>query len=218
MSEFVLYGVPGSPYVRSALVGLEEKVADWRLAPLAFGSLGSPEHLERHPFGRIPVLEHGDFVLYETQAILRYLDRIIPAPPLTPTEPRAEARMNQICGIADWYVMKDVSAAIVFPRLVAPRFGLPVDETAIAEALPRARVCIAELDRLLGENAFMAGDRLSIADLVLAPQLAFFGDAPEGADLLAATPNLARWVERMNARPSMVATTWERLAATAEAA
>jgi glutathione S-transferase len=218
MSEFIVYGVPGSPYVRSALLGLEEKGADWRLAPLEFGGHKSAEHLGRHPFGRMPVLEHGDFVLYETQAILRYLDTIIPAPPLTPRAPRAEARMNQICGIADWYVMKDVSASIVFPRLVAPRFGLSVDEAAIAEALPRARVCIGELSRLLGTGAFMAGDRISIADLLLAPQLAFLDETAEGAALLADAPNLAGWIASMNARPSMAATTWERLAALAQAA
>ena len=75
MSEFTIYGVPGSPYVRAALLGLEEKGCDWRFHAMAFGAFKAPEHLQRHPFGRIPVMDHGDFRLYEVQAILRYLDR-----------------------------------------------------------------------------------------------------------------------------------------------
>jgi len=91
---------------------------------MPFGAFAAPEHLIRHPFGHIPVMDHGDFRLYEMQAILRYLDRIIPEPSLTPRDPRAEARMNQICGITDWYFMPQVSAPITFQCLV----GRPVDE------------------------------------------------------------------------------------------
>ena len=141
MDEFVVWGVPGSPYVRAALLGLEEKGAPWRLARLGPGDSKSPAHLARHPFGRMPVVDHGDFRLYEVQAILRYLDRIIPEPSLTPAEPKAEARMNQLAGIADWYFLPQVSSAIAFQRVVAPRFGLPVDEAKIAAGLPGARRC-----------------------------------------------------------------------------
>jgi glutathione S-transferase len=72
MNDFVVYGVPGSPYLRSALLGLHEKGAAYRLAVLGtdLGRARSEEHLKLHPFGRIPILTHGDFRLYETQAIL----------------------------------------------------------------------------------------------------------------------------------------------------
>lgn len=211
MSEFVIHGVPGSPYVRAALLGLEEKGASWRLAALSFGGARTPDYLALNPFGRMPTLQHGDFTLYETQAIMRYLDRIIPSPPLTPADPRAEARMNQIIGVTDWYVMPNVSSGIVFPRVVGPRFGLPADEARIAENLPKAVVCLGEVARLLGDQTFMAGEAVSIADLMLAPQLSFLEEAPEGAQLLAPHANLRAWIGRMNARPSLAATTWERL-------
>ncbi|MFW1447746.1 glutathione S-transferase N-terminal domain-containing protein, partial [Vibrio parahaemolyticus] len=69
------YGIPGSPYLRSVLLGLQEKGAGYRLAVFGrdLGAARSEEHLQIHPFGRIPILDHGDFRLYETQAILRYL-------------------------------------------------------------------------------------------------------------------------------------------------
>jgi glutathione S-transferase len=207
MSQLTVYGIPGSPYFRAALVGLEEKALPYRVVALPLGGHKSPEHLARHPFGRVPALEHGDFRLYETQAILRYLDRISPEPAFVPKDSRAEARANQLAGIADWYVMPDISSPIVFQRLVAPQFGLPVDEARLQAAIPRAEVCMAELSRLLGDQPFMAGEALSIADIVLAPQLEYFTAVEEGWPMFEPHPNLLAWVGRMSARPSMAATT-----------
>jgi glutathione S-transferase len=211
MSEFIVHSIPGSPYGRAVLTALVEKGASYRLAPLAMGAWRSEPHISRQPFGRVPAFEHDGFMLYETQAILRYLDRIIPSPPLTPAEPRAEARMNQVIGIADAYVMHDISSPIVFQRLIAPQFGMPVDEARFASALPKAKVCIDELGRLLGDHAYMAGDAVSIADLLLAAHLAFITGVDECRAMLAAQPRLQTWLDRMNARPSMIVTTPEKL-------
>ena len=211
MAEFVLHGIPGSPYVRAALLGLEEKGADYRLAAIHPPQHKATEYLARQPFGRVPALDHGDFRLYETQAILRYLERVIPEPRLTPTDVEAEARMNQVIGITDCYVMHDISSPIVFQRLIAPQFGIPVDEARFADALPRAKVCIDEIARLLGGQTYMAGGTVTIADLHLAAHLAFVPGVDEGRDMLARHPNLEAWLDRMNARPSMAATTMETL-------
>src|SRR5215510_10535076 len=172
MSDFIVHGVPGSPFLRSVQLGLEEKGARYRLAAMAPGESKSAAHLKRHPFGRIPAFEHGDFQLYETQAILRYLDDVIPEPALEPADPRAAARMNQIIGINDWYFFPKAAAMIVFQRIVGPAlFGMTADEAVCAAAVPIARVCVEELERLIGTQPFLAGDRLSIADIMLAPQL-----------------------------------------------
>jgi glutathione S-transferase len=212
MSAFIVYGIPGSPYLRSVLAGLEEKALPYRLVALAPGQHKSPEHLERHPFGRVPVIDHGDFRLYETQAILRYLDAIRPEPAFVPADPRQTARMNQIAGIVDWYFFPQVSATIGFERIVKPALmGAAADEAIVAAAVPKARICLAELARLKGENAYLAGDAVSIADLMLAPQLDFVARTPEGEALLKDS-SLAGWLARMLARPSLQATTWERVA------
>jgi glutathione S-transferase len=206
MSDIVVYGTPGSPFLRAVEVGLREKGAAYRLQPLAPTETKSEEHLKRHPFGRMPAFAHGDFALYETQAILRYLDDVFPEPPWQPADPRKAARMNQIIGINDWYFFPRAAAGIAFQRFVGPvLLGLPTDEAAIEAALPMARTCVTELERLLGDQIFLAGDQLTIADIMLAPQVDFFADTPEGSSLLAGT-KLAAWLERMNARDSMVAT------------
>ncbi len=154
----------------------------------------------------MPLLEHGDFILYETQAILRYIDAEFPEPALQPSDPRAAARMNQIVGINDWYFFPEVAAVIVFNRIIGPALlGLAPNEVAIEGAMPMARTCIVELDRLLGTQPFLAGETISIADLILAAQLDLFAETPEGESLLKGT-RLKSWLVRMNERPSMQAT------------
>ena len=219
MSEFTVHSVPGSPFGRAVLATLEEKGAAYRLAPLPAGGHRSPEHLARHPFGRVPVLEHEGFSLYETQAILRYLERIAPCPSLTPADPKAAARMDQLMNVNDWYLFQGVGDVIGFQRIVGPRLmGLTPDEKAIEAAMPKAGAVFAELARLLAENSWFAGDTMSLADLLLAPHIEFLTSTPEWARLGAPHANIVAWLARMEARPSMQATTWSRVAALAESA
>jgi len=204
--EIVVHLVPGSPFARAVLVGLEEKRLPYRLQPMRPGDSKSEAYLRLHPFGRIPTFEHGDFRLYETQAILRYLDDVFPAPALQPKAPRRRARMNQIIGINDWYFFPKVAAGIVFHRIVGPiLLKTQPDEAAIAAAMPMARLCVGEIERLLGDQPFLAGDSFTIADIMLAPQLDLFAATPEGKSLLAGT-KLSAWLARMQSRPSMLAT------------
>ena len=212
MREIVVYGVPGSPYLRSALLALHEKGAPYRLAVLGRDiEARSEDHLRRHPFGRVPILEHGDFRLYETQAIVRYLDAVLPGPALQPQEPCTAARMNQIAGIVDWYVFPAISVGITAERFLSQRFwNRGPDEANIAQAVPRAQVCLRELGRLLGSSEFLTGESLSIADLMLAPQLLFFRGTPEAEQLMRGT-SLDAWLKRMQARPSIQATEVDRL-------
>ena len=206
MSEFVIHGVPGSPFMRAVCMAMEEKGAPYRVQAMGPGDSRNPEHLRRHPFGRIPAIEHGDFQLYETQAIVRYIDAVFPGPSLQPTDPRAAARMNQIIGVNDWYLFPQVIAVIVFQRLVGPiLMGLQPNEEAIAAAVPNAQRCIGELNRLLGDSTFLVGETLSLADIILAAQLAYLPATPEGAIILKGT-KLEAWLNRMIARPSMQAT------------
>ncbi len=216
MSEFVVHSHPGSPFGRAVMATLEEKGAPFRLARLA---PKSPEHLALHPFGRIPIFEHDGFRLYETQAILRYLDRVLPDPTLTPFDAKRAARMDQLMNINDWYLFQGVGNVIIFHRVVGPKvMGITPDEDAIKAAMPKARVVFDELARLLGQQPYFVGDTITLADLMLAPAVEFFTQTPEWTALGAPHANLGAWLARMQARPSMKATTWERLAMIAEAA
>ncbi len=218
MSALTVHSIPGSPFGRSVLLALEEKGARYRFVRVAPGALKGAEHLALHPFGRVPVLEDGDFRLYETQAILRHLDRTLPGPALTPAEPRAAARVDQLLNINDWYLFQGVNAVIGFQRIVGPRIlGLVPDEQAIAAAMPKAHAVVHELAELLGTQRFFAGESVSLADLALGAQLDFLRATPEWAVLAAGRPNLDAWLRRLDARPSFAATTWERVEGLARA-
>ena len=143
MSTFVVHTVPGSPAARAVMATLIEKGASFRVTGLAPGELKAEPHISRHPFGKMPVLEHDDFTLYETQAILRYLERALPSPPLIPQEPTDAARMDQIMGISDWYLFQGVNNVIGFHRIVGPRLmGL----TPMRLRFPRQ--CLAHMSYL----------------------------------------------------------------------
>jgi len=216
MREFIVHSHPGSPFGRSVMATLEEKGEPFQLARLV---PKSPEHLALHPFGRMPIFEHDGFRLYETQAILRYLDRVLPTPALTPRDPRCAARMDQVMNINDWYLFQGVGNVIVFHRVVGPRvMGTTPDEDAIKGAMPKAQLVFDELARLLAQQPYFAGEAISLADLMIAPAMEFFTQTPEWSVLGAPHANLVAWLARMQARSSMKATTWERLSATAEAA
>ena len=219
MSEFTVHSIPGSPFGRSVLAMLEEKKAPYRLAPVAPGTLKTPEYLALHPFGRVPVLVHNGFKLYETQAILRYLDRVLPQPALTPSDVKRAARMDQVMNINDWYLFHGVGNVIIFHRVIGPQvLGLTPDEDAIKAAMPKAHAVFDELASLLGEQSYFAGDTLSLADLLLAPAVDFFTTIPEWTVLGAPHANLVAWMKRMQERPSLKATTWERVTDLAKAA
>lgn len=122
--------------------------------------------------------------------------------------------------INDWYLFQGVGNVIGFQRIIKPRLlGQAPDEALIAAAMPKALLVYDVLAKQLGNKAYLVGESLTLADLLLAPQVNMFREIPEWEPLTAQHPNVRAWIDRMNTRPSMQATTWERLAAaTARAA
>jgi glutathione S-transferase len=203
MAETTLYGLHASPYVRAARLGLEEKGVAYDLVEFPVSEMKQQPHLSRQPFGRIPAFEHKGFPLYETQAILRYVDAAFPGPALQPTDARQAARMNQIMGIVDAYMFMDVSFGISYQRLMAPKHGKAPDEARVRDSVPKARVVIEALDQLKGDNAFMAGEAVSLADLMVAPHYYYLSLTPEGRDILGPHERLRRWWQTMATRESI---------------
>lgn len=213
-----VHTVPGSPYGRAALIACIEKNAPYRLAPLGPGGNRQPAHLARHPFGRIPAIDDDGFGVYETQAIIRYIDATCGAPgALTPSDPKAAARMNQAIGVVDCYLFADGGAkTLVFGRVVAPKLGMSVGEEAIVASIPKARHAVEVLAGFLEASPYLAGDDFTLADVHTGPQIDLLSECDEGAAMIAGTP-LEGWLERLRARPSFAATTWPRLAEAAAA-
>src|SRR5207248_8696703 len=149
MGRPIVYGPAGSTYVWSTRMALAEKGVAHELVEVGFGQHREEPHLSRHPFAKVPAFEHDGLKLYETQAILRYIDEGFPVAPLQSTDLHQFSRMNQIIGIVDAYAGPSIAAGILFNRMLAPRFGLPVEEAALTAALPRALLGVAALSPLL---------------------------------------------------------------------
>src|SRR5262249_32826789 len=122
MSEFIILGYPVSPFLRSVAMVLEEKGVPYQVRDFGPGGIGCEAHRQVHPFARIPAIDEGGYRLYETQAILRYIDAKFPDPPLQPVRPEAIGRMNQIIGINDCYLFPQVARTIVGERIMRPAF------------------------------------------------------------------------------------------------
>ena len=206
MARPIVFGPAGSTYVWSVRLALAEKGVAHELIEVPFGAHREEPHLSRHPFAKVPAFEHDGFALYETQAILRYIDEGFPVSPLQPTDLHQFSRMNQIIGIVDAYAWPAIAAGVLFNRMLAPRFGLPVDEAAIAAALPQARLCLSEFARLAGNQPFLAGEAITLADLMVSPLLWYFEKLPEGEGQMAEHPRLKAWLRRMEARQSFAVT------------
>jgi glutathione S-transferase len=203
MGKPTLYGHPNSPYVRAARMTLHEKGVDYELAVLDFAGLATPEHRRRHPFGKMPAFQHDDLTVFESDAICRYVDEAFPGPRLQPATPAGRARMTQWVSVYNSYCFNPIAKDIFFQRIVGPRFfGRPTDEAVIAAAVPVVEHRLALLDAVLAEDAFLAGDRVSIADLILLPAITLLSLTPEGPKLLPKAPGVTAWKQRMDARQS----------------
>lgn len=200
-----LYGLARSVYTRIARLALEEKGVAYTLHETEiFGPEGVPgDHLERHPFGRIPAFRHGDFGLYETGAITRYVDEAFPGPRLQPDDAVRRARMNQIISVLDAYAYRPMVWGVVVPRMRRRPGDPEPDEAKIAESMAAAARALDALDGLAAGVAHLAGPDVTLADLHAYPVLSCFAYAPEGAALLRRHERLYRWMRVMQQRGSV---------------
>jgi len=200
-----LFGAPYSVYVRAVRLTLAEKGVPYRLQPVdIFAPDGPPtDYLQRHPFGRIPAFQHGEFCLYEAGAIMRYLDEAFAGPALQPSDPAPRARMNQVISILDAYTYRTWVWDLYVERVSNPQQGKAPNEEVIRRALPRAALCLNTLESIMGSAPFLAGRALTLADLHAIPMFAYFIMTPEAQSLLEPHPTLLSWWSRISARPSV---------------
>jgi glutathione S-transferase len=195
-----LYSHPNSTFSRRVRMALLEKQVDCEIHDLDFkgGEHRSAAYLALNPYGRMPTLEDGGFVLYESTAILEYLEAKHPAPPLLPSGARERALCAMHIKLCDLEIGVH-TRALIFPSRFLPRekWDLP----AMEAAREQIRKYLDVVERQLGDREWLVGDRYSLADLCVTPFAQFWevlGIAPP--------PKVAAWTERLLARPSAQAT------------
>lgn len=204
MSKPILYGPAYSTYTRSARLAMEEKGVDYDLVEVDFLQGPMPEEqVERHPFAKVPAFEHDGFKLFEVTAIERYVDEEFDGPSLQPESNKERARMNQIISIIDSYTYPCTVGQLVIQRVVMPMLGEQPDESAIAEAMPEISKCMGIIAGLRDSSKFLVGDRLTLADIHLAPIFDYFQNTPDSKPILQENPGLRSWWNEMSDRESM---------------
>ena len=157
-------------------------------------------------FGRVPVLQQGDFTLTETSAILRYLDQISGAPSLVPKDARAAAQMAQVICIIDFYgyipLIRDVFAHGYYYTSV----GATPDPEKLERGLTASEPVLRALETIAQEGRVLQATAFSLADIHLAPMVDYFVKVPVAKALLDEKPALFAWWKTVERRPSLVAT------------
>jgi glutathione S-transferase len=194
---------PNALRVRAVVheLGLDVEVVDV--------NLGDPDEKARtllplNPNSKVPVLVDGDFVLWESRAINNYLAGLKPEARLYPDGPRRRAIVDQwnYWGAAH---LGPALQGMAFERFMRPRFGMgAANEAVVAVQAAEIARFLPVLDGALADKEWIAGD-LSTADFAIAATFVY--REPAGVSL-AEVPNVARWIARIEARPS-----WQRAVA-----
>jgi glutathione S-transferase len=197
MPDPVVYGFPRSTFVNIVRLVLMHKDVWYQFHDLET-VMGKPEHLARHPFNRVPILKHGDFSVYETSAIVAYVDDAFDGPRLTPSDVKARARMNQWISAVNSYYYPYMIYHVTHERLVFPELGIASDEKVVAHALPKVEVGLGVIERELAHGQdYLLGPNLTLADFYLLPCTFAFSLTNEGKALYPKFPAFCRWRERM---------------------
>jgi glutathione S-transferase len=202
--SILLYYGSGSPYAWRVQLALEHKALPYEREMLSFaaGDTRKPEFIAINPRHRVPTIVDGDFVLYESSAIVEYLDEAYPGRgrPLFPGDTRNRALVRRLVMEADNYLREAVNALIEYA------FYTKAEDRDPAK-LPELRQGVMDEYAMLTRSVhgdYFAGE-LSAADFAILPFVMFMNRCevkfPDlGADAML-TPELRAWKERIRALP-----------------
>lgn len=188
---------PLSTYTRRVLIALAEKSIPHELVmvDMAARKHRDPAYLAINPYGRVPTLEEDGFLLYESTAILNYLEATHPAPPLVPADARGRALVDMHTKLCDLQLSRQ-TGTIIFPKRFLPRERW--DDKAMAQAKGEIEKHLEIVERQLGGREYMVADRFTLVEVCYAPFLQFLPLME-----IAPPPAVAAWAQRMFGRPSV---------------
>jgi len=191
---------PFSTYSRRVLIAFAEKQIAHELVVVDMAARRHREqpYLSLNPYGRVPTLEEDGFVLFESTAILDYLEATRPSPPLVPADARGRALVDMHMKLCDIQFTRH-AGTIVFPKRFLPKEKW--NTAAIADAKTQIEKHFTILDKQLAGKTYLVAEQFSLAEVCYAPFLEFL-------PLMEITPPgaVAAWSERLLARPSAVST------------
>jgi glutathione S-transferase len=222
MSELTILGAPASIYVWVVRMACAEKGAPYTLIP----SMPHTAEIDAiHPFGKIPVMRHGEATLCESRAICAYVDRAFDGPPLVPHDAYAAARVEQWVSLFNTHIAPQCVLKYFIGYFFPPTPDGAPDRALIDGSLPAMRRQFAVLDAAAASTGCLVGDSFTLADIALLPMLHYLQRLPESRALLEETPHLQRYYDRHSRRqsyrrtlPETMPASFERALAAAQAA
>jgi glutathione S-transferase len=165
------------------------------VAPVDFmaGAHKKSPLIEQNPFGEIPILEDGNVVLRDSQAILVYLARKYGGEAWLPTDAVSMARVVEWLMVAENEIARGPNDARLHDK-----FGFPIDAPAARE---KAKRIFDVMEAHLAKNAWLALDRPTIADIACMPYVAL---SHEGGLSLDPYPAIHAWIGRIKALPGFI--------------
>jgi glutathione S-transferase len=200
MAKLEIIGMPQSTFVRAIRMLCAEKGVEYDYDP---ARPHAPNVAAIHPFGKIPVMRHGDLELCESKAIATYIDRNFDGPKLIPEDPRRQAEAEQWISMVNTTIDPTMVREYVLAYVFA-KDGKP-DRAVIDAAAEKMKGQGAALDKAVA-GGHLVGDSLTFADINLMPILFYVGNFPEGKAMLAANKNLAAFYAKHAERPSFKST------------
>jgi len=198
-----IFGATVSSYVWVVRMVCVEKRVPYELVP---AGLHSEEIYAIHPFGKMPVLRHGDIRLCESKAIATYIDKAFPGPKLIPEDARGAAEVEQWVSLVNTAIDPCMIRTYVLAHLVAKGANGQPDRAVVDGALPTMQEQIDVLDRTVARTGYLAGDGFSLADINLLPVLHYVQQCPEGIDMVRSARSLSDYFARHSERPSFQST------------
>ena len=199
-----LLGDPRSTYTRTVRMALAEKAIAYTMHECG---PHTPDILAVHPFGRIPALRDGDIALFESEAIVNYLDECFDTgTTLRPGSIIERTRALQWTSAINSYLYDTMVRRYVLQMIFPKGEGGKPDRSVIDKALGEMPAQLAALETAYTGREFLAGSTVSLADLLLAPILAYVAAMPEGGALVQQYTNVTRAHATMAQRPSFTAT------------
>lgn len=198
-----VFGHPMSTCTRKVLTTLAEKgqQAEFVMVDIMKGEHKQPAHLARQPFGVVPVFEDDDgFQIFESRAIIRYLDGRLQGTALTPGNHHDRGRMEQWISVEHSY-FTPAAMKIIYQVLFNPLFGKGTDPAVVEAARAEVGRVLDIMEKGVAGGPFLAGDAFSLADICYMPYVEYLFAGKQG-DLITSRPGLAAWWERVSTRPS----------------
>jgi glutathione S-transferase len=204
MPRVEIMGPAPSTYTRVACMVCEEKAIPY---DLKHSLPHSADVSAIHPFGKVPVMRHGDFELCESKAIATYLDLAFPGPRLLPTEPRHAALTEQWVSLVNTRIDGTLIRTYLFANLFPKTDDGKPDRKAIDAVAPALAEEIGLIDRAVAKGGYLAGDGFTYADINLMPILYYVRNFPEAAAAIASGKALSAYYDRLAGRASFKNTT-----------